>query len=289
MLSSVILATAAQAQSDKPTGFSVLTIGGGARAVGLAETMAADGDDPFVIEYNPAGLTKVDRFTVSFAHNKYFLDTRGEYLAAAVPLGRWAAGVRVGYVGTDDIPLRDGPSEQPLGLYGASDGIFQGAIAGPIDERLSVGVSAAWVVEHIDVESAEAVALGAGILYKLQQRVMLGVAFTNVGPPTKFIEREFKLPNLMRAGTVVTLAAATARAEMVVADNDNVKWHLGGEYAVDPRIAIRAGVKVGYDTQWLAAGFGAQLPDGRLGVDYAYAPYTDDLGTTHRFGITVRP
>jgi len=279
----------ANAQDDKPTGFRVLTIGSGARAIGLGETMAADVGDPFVIEYNPGGLVGVEQFTVSFAHNAYFLDTRGEYLTTAVPIGRWAVGARVGYVGTDDIPLRTGPSEDPLGFYGASNGIFQAAVAGPVDDRLSVGLSGAWVVERIDVESAETFSFGFGILYRAHQHVHIGAAFNNVGPPTKFIDREFKLPNILRAGGRWDLGPATARAEMVAGEKDNVKWHIGGEYTIDPRLVVRGGIKVGYDTHWMSAGIGARTPDQRFGVDYAFAPYTDDLGNTHRFGLTVRP
>jgi hypothetical protein len=117
----------------------------------------------------------------------------------------------------------------------------------------------------------------------------VGAAFVNIGPPAKFVEREFKMPNLLRVGGRWQIGAASARVEMLAGDNDNVKWNLGTEVAPDPRFAARAGVKFGYDTHWFAAGFGVQSPDGRYGVDYAYAPYTDDFGDTHRFGLTVRP
>ena len=53
------VSTAAFAQDNgAATGMKSLTIGSGARAVGLAETMVADESDPFVLEYNPAGLVK---------------------------------------------------------------------------------------------------------------------------------------------------------------------------------------------------------------------------------------
>lgn len=278
-----------KSQDDKPTGFAVLTVGGGARAVGLGETMAADGSDPFVIEYNPAGLSRIDRFAISFAHNSYFLDTRGEYLAAAIPLGRWTVGARMGYVGSDGFPSRTGPSENPLGFYDAADGIFQGALAGPVDDRLSVGISAAWVVEHIDLETAQSFVLGVGILYRAHKRLDIGMAFTNVGPPAKFIDREFKLPNLLRLGGRWDLGVADVRVEIVAGDNDNVKWHFGSEYEIDPRLIVRSGIRLGYDTQWFSGGFGARTADQRLGVDYAFAPYSDGLGSTHRFGLTIRP
>jgi hypothetical protein len=288
----VLLPAAVSAQTDdgpKPTGFRVLTIGGGARAVALGEAMAADGRDPFIIEYNPAGLVKTERFTVAFAHNEYFLDTRGDYVVTTVPINRWAFGARVGFVGTSDIPHRIGPSDNPLSFYDAADGVFQAALAGPVDERLSVGLSAAWVVEHIDIETAQSVVLGFGVLYELHDDLSFGASFVNVGPPAKFVTNEFKMPNLLRLGGRWMTGPVSTLAELVAGDDGNVKWHLGGEYIPDPRLALRAGLRLGYDTQWMAAGFGAYLPSGRLGIDYAFAPYTDDFGSTHRFGLVIRP
>jgi hypothetical protein len=274
---------------EKAIGFRVLTIGGSPYAVGIAETMVAGADDPFVAEYNPAALTSVDRFMVSFAHNSFFLDTRGEYLATAVPMGRWAMGARMAYVGTSDIPRRVGPSENPLSYYDATDGIVQVSAAAPVDERLSVGISAGIVVEHIDIETAETVILGFGVLYHVRHNLQAGASFVNIGPPAKFVDEEFQTPDQLRLGARWLYSSLTARAELVAGEKENVKWQVAGEYEIDPRLTLRGGIKIGYDTQWFAAGFGARLPDGRFGVDYAFAPYTDDLGSTHRFGLTVRP
>ena len=104
-----------------------------------------------------------------------------------------------------------------------------------------------------------------------------------------FIDREFKLPNLLRLGGRWDLGVADVRVEIVAGDNDNVKWHFGSEYEVDPRLIVRSGIRLGYDTQWFSGGFGARTADQRLGVDYAFAPYSDGLGSTHRFGLTIRP
>jgi len=274
---------------ETPTGLAFLTIGGGARAVGLAETMVADDQDAFVTEYNPAALVDITRFAVSFAHGTFYQDTRGEYAASAVPLRAWSIGVRMGYVGTSDLPLRTGPSDQPLGLYDASNVIFQGAVARTVDDRLAVGLSTAYVAQHINLETAQGFVLGVGLRYRLRHNITVGTAFVNVGPPIKFVDRKFRMPNLFRFGGRWMIGRASARAEFVTADNDNVKWHLGSEVAIDPRLSLRAGVRFGYDTQMFNAGFGVRTPDGRFGVDYAFAPYTDELGATHRFGLTVRP
>jgi len=292
VLCSLVAATRggfAQSSDRLPPGFRFLTIGGGARAVGLAETMVADGSDPFVIEYNPAGLAALDRSALSFSHNSFFQDSRGEYISVAGPVGRWACGARIGYMGVDNIPRREGPTEQPLAYYDASNGVFQAAGARTLNEHLSAGVSAAYVLEHIDVRTAQSFVFGLGLQYRQSDRLMFGAAFANLGPQTHFVDRSFRMPDLFRIGATWQHRLGTLRAELVAPDNESARWNFGVEATPDPRLALRAGLKVGYSTQTFAAGFGAHTLNGRIGIDYAFAPYTNDLGSTHRFGLTLRP
>lgn len=276
-------------EESSPTGFRFLTIGGGARAVGLAETMVADAQDAFVTEYNPAGLVSAERFAVGFSHNVFFQDTRGEYVGMVAPAGKWGFGGRLAYVGSTDIPLRTGPSTEPLGQYDAASGVIQGAIGRVIDDRLSVGLSAAYVVEHVESESATSAILGIGARYRTHRNFHLGIAFANVGPKAKFVEQEVKMPNLVRFGGLWSNERLSLRGEIVAADSEKIRWHFGSEFFLDPRLALRAGGRLGYDTQFFSAGLGVRTPDGRIGVDYAFAPYSDDLGNTHRFGLVIRP
>lgn len=278
-----------QSNSADPTGFRFLTIGGGARAVALAETMVADGSDAFVTEYNPAGLVGAEKFTLTFSHNEFFQDTRGEYFAVAVPRGDWAFGARLGYVGTGDIPRRTGPSEDPLGYYDAASGVFQGAVAKVIDDRLSIGLSAAFVLEHIESETAHSGILGIGARYRAHQNAYIGISFANVGPKATFEEQEIKMPNQVRMGGAWSRDRLSVRGELLAAEDENLHWHFGSEFTPDPRLALRAGVRLGYDTQTFSAGAGLRSADQRIGVDYAFAPYSDDLGSTHRFGLTIQP
>lgn len=279
----------AQSNSTDPTGFRFLTIGGGARAVALGEAMVADGGDPFATEYNPAGLVAAKQFTLSFSHNAFFQDTHGEYFAAAIPRGQWAFGARLGYIGTGDIPRRTGPSQDPLGYYDAASGILQGAVARVVDDRLSVGISAAFVLEHIESETAHSMILGIGARYRAHQNAYIGMSFANVGPKAKFDEEEFGMPNQVRFGGAWSHDRLAVQGELLAAQDETLHWHLGSEFTPDPRLALRGGIRLGYDTQTFSAGVGLRTPDQRVRVDYAFAPYSDDLGSTHRFGLTLQP
>jgi hypothetical protein len=289
MVAGLAIPAMSQNEGQKSAGFKFLTIGSGARAVSMGETMVADADDPFVLEYNPSGLAGIGRSAVSFAHTKYFQDTRGEHIAASVPFGPWAVGARVGYFGTDDLPYRTGPSEQPIAFFDATDGVFQAAVARRINPQFSLGLSAAYVIEHIDVETAQSAVFSLGGQYRRSDRLTFGASLTNFGPGASFIDRDFKMPNRFQLGGVYRFQHFSVRGELVAPDNTNAKWHFGTEATPTPYFALRAGVRLGYDSQVVSAGVGARTANGQFGVDYAFAPYSNDFGSTHRFGVSVRP
>ena len=128
-----------------------------------------------------------------------------------------------------------------------------------------------------------------GLRYQVDPSLTLGASFINIGPQTHFEERDFRMPMRFLLGGAWLYRNVTLRGELVAPDHDNAKWHFGTEVSPDPRLTLRAGAKLGYDTQVFAAGLGVRTPDGRFGVDYAFAPYDTDFGTTHRYGLTIRP
>jgi hypothetical protein len=251
--------------------------------------MVADDSDPFVLEYNPAGLSGMEKTTVAFSHNQFYLDSRGEYVTVGVPAGAWSFGARTAYFGVDNFALRTGPSTDPLAFFDASSGVFQAALARRANDKLAFGVSGAYVLEHIYDNNAQGAIFGAGALYHFNGALTLGAAVINFGPRASFIEREFRMPMRVRVGATYRYRYATLRGEMVAPDKESARWNFGTEISPDPRLYLRAGAKVGYDTQTFAAGFGVRTPDGRFGVDYAFAPYSTDFGSTHRYGLVIRP
>ena len=59
--------------------------------------------------------------------------------------------------------------------------------------------------------------------------------------------------------------------------------HFGGELDYERVFAIRAGYVTGYEARSFTAGIGVRYS--LLSFDYAFAPFRDDLGTTHTFSL----
>ena len=112
----------------------------------------------------------------------------------------------------------------------------------------------------------------------------------------KYDTESYKLPSQFRLGGAYTTPVWTARVELVSPNNESAKVHFGGEYGFDiptgnsgkiqsASFVARAGYAAGYDTRSWSAGFGIGV--NRFEFDYAFVPYDDDLGDTHRFGLLI--
>jgi len=275
------------------SGARFLTVGGGARALALAETYIAETEDPFVLFYNPAAAACSPAARLGLAHHEHFQNTHGEYIALAVPAGRWGLGLGLQYLAISDIPKRSGPSAEPLAIFDAADFMLQGSLNCRITPKVGVGLSCKGVFEKIDTKVANGIAFDLGGVYAVSDRIRLGAAFNNLGPEISFDEDPYKLPSAFRLGGAYVVPAWSIRGELVSYDNEATNVHLGGEYivTVSPEapgirfasLGLRGGYVFGHDTRSWSAGFGIAIK--RLAVDYAFVPYAEDLGNTHRFGL----
>jgi hypothetical protein len=103
------------------------------------------------------------------------------------------------------------------------------------------------------------------------------------GPNLKLRETSEHFPTELRLGAMVRLfrEKGLVSAEIDYNDFRGAMLHVGTEYWLYKSVALR----VGYGDQAPGAGFSYQLPSG-LRFDYGLAD--EDLGMTHRFGISYR-
>ena len=80
--------TQIKAQNDGPgnTGFAVLKLGIGARAIALGEAFSSVTDDATAVIYNPARLSFIDKSNVIIMHNELLQDVNTNFIAARFPL-----------------------------------------------------------------------------------------------------------------------------------------------------------------------------------------------------------
>jgi hypothetical protein len=298
-----LLAVAGPAGAGTTTGFAFLNLPAGARAAALGGSYTAIADDPNALFWNPAGvapatpLTTPNAGVVSAMHHESIQSFRQDVVG-----GVWqkrgdglSLGFNAHYTGsieqTDELGT-------VLGTTGASDFAIAGGWATTAAAGLRLGAGLQWVSETLAGTSASALSLSAGGLYApaAVTGLTLGLAVRNIGGSPAFTDEQggkgekVEQPLTLAGGAAYTHTTGSVRwlvtGEATKLKGDSVEGRLGVEVLPAPVLALRAGWMLGQDAADLTAGAGVTF--GRVSFDYAYVPYHDDLGSSHRAGLTAR-
>ena len=294
LLITVIISNAIAGDNPASTGLSFLKIGAGARAVGMGEAFTAVVDDASGTFWNPAGLAHLQNSELVFTHNKWLQDITNEYFALGFMVGKNVFGISFMSNTVDGIERRVKPTAEPLGEINAHDVMFGLSYARFLTADISLGATAKFLYEKIYVESSSGVAVDLGLQYQTKiSGLRTGIALQNFGYITKLKDESVKLPQTIRIGLAYQLPFQLFQGEFLVA-SDWVKifessshFNLGVEYSFKGFFALRCGYLTGYDEKGIQGGFGIGFKRYRL--DYAFVPFSSDLGNSHRvsFGISL--
>jgi hypothetical protein len=279
---------------DNPasTGLSFLKLGAGSRAVGMGEAYTAVANDASGTYWNPAGLVNLSGTELMFTHNKWLQDITNEFAAFGFRSGKNAFGISFMSNTIGGIERRVKASAEPLDVLNAHDIMFGLSYARGLGENLRLGTTVKYLYQKIYVESASGVAADFGLQYTTpMQGLKTGVVIQNFGFMSKLQEESTKLPQTIRVGLAYQLPFQILNGEFLVAADwmkileSSSHVNIGFEYNFIKYFALRFGYQTGFEDKGIHGGFG--LSFNRYRLDYAYVPFTSDLGNSHRvsFGI----
>lgn len=274
-------------------GLALMKVESGGRPAGMGGAFVSVAGDPLSASYNPAGAVGTKRFTVSFGHNQYWENIRIESGFFSAPMSeRFYIHGGIVFAAVDKIERRLGPTSEPEGYFDAHDVSFKAGLAYEFNSILSAGLSAGWFLEEIESYQGSALDFDFGLLAKPTPEITVGVSGSNLGSSFTLKRggltdpREISLPTTYRFGGSYKYRQYLGAADLVIVD-DKTHLHLGAEANVYSRIVLRSGYMSGYDAKSFSAGASFLVPRYRLIVDYAFVPYSEGLGTTHLFNLTV--
>lgn len=276
------------------TGLAFLKIGVGARAAGMGNSATAIVDDASAIFWNPARINVVKGFDVTFIHTAWFQDVSHNFIGVTATSGANAFGIGFVIMSVDGIERRTGiPTQQPLATFNAYDIALSGSYARRLNDSFSTGITFKALSEKILLDSASGIALDLGVAYQPpESRYMLGGTIRNIGPKMSFIREKFDLPREIRLGAgynpPIDLFSDSVllAVDMSKYKSEPVRLNLGGEYTYQQRFSLMAGYQARQDQTGITAGFRAQFDKYR--IDYAFVPFSAQLGNSHRFAIGLR-
>jgi long-subunit fatty acid transport protein len=275
------------------------------------------------VYYNPAAVAAVETWAFTFSHSEWLADIRYDYIAAAMPLGRWGKGyMTVTSLGSGDIEVRT--VDQPLGTgerFAVSNIAIGFGYGRAITDRFSVGGGVVWSQETIWHSSASVMTLNLGTLYRVAENGLhIGSSLTHFGTDGDYSGRDlrilfdndpdrfgdnsalpaeqftdpFAVPVLFRLGLGLPIRPNPSNVIQLAVDafhpSDNTESvSFGAEWAWKENLALRAGWQnlMMQDSEvglTLGAGLAGRIDDARYRLDYAWADH-GRLGSTQRFSF----
>ena len=297
-----------------------ISLGVGARALGMGGAFAALAGDVTAGYWNPAGLARIDYPQFILMHDAEFGGlVNNDYGAVAIPVGeKTSLGLSVIRVGVDDIAdtrnagvdangnvtydpaqfTRIDPSR--VTYFNAADWAVYFSYARRQSESFSYGASVKLIRRDLAEYSAMGIGFDIGVWYSPLENLALGanaqdVTTTLVAWSTG--RNELIAPTL-KLGAAYFLDAPGGRITPAL-DGDvrfenrqtastahvgpvSLDLHGGLEYAFRDLVALRVGYS---DVKQLTLGAGVHFP--KLNIDYSFARFggADQLDNTHRISI----
>jgi hypothetical protein len=162
-------------------------------------------------------------------------------------------------------------------------------VAYRVNDRLDAGVAIGWFLEKIEEYRGTAFNADLGLQYQATDRLRLGASALNLGGDLNLSVQskpgsKIPIPTTYRAGASYKYDMVLGAVDVVYLD-DQAHAHFGAEAQLHESFALRAGYMAGYDSKNFTAG--ATFTHRNFNIDYAFVPYTNNLGTSHLFSLTI--
>ncbi len=279
-----------------------LSIGVGARALGMGGAFTAVADDASAVYWNPAGMVEVKDVEVSSVKliSQSEIDSNYMYLSLAYNAGKETGAFGASFLSQsfNNIMLTDTQGNQVGGLKGAGDNTAYLSYARKITGWLSAGLTVKALFGNYPTGSGSTGYAGFGgdagvvvdcgeissVLKGLKAAVNAQDIYTAMywGSGDGITGGEERIWVNIKSGIEYAPFADPLKglnsSVVIAADYDtkyNGEYHLGGEYTWNDMIALRGGVKgylksgatPGQDGEWSV---GAGIKWYFIGIDYAF-------------------
>jgi hypothetical protein len=278
-------------------GMQFVKIGMGAREAALGEAAIAMTNDANSVFWNIGALPMIRGPQASFTHNQWLAGSTVDAAVVATPLGPYAVSLSVMRLGIEEFEETTVMDPDGTGRMVSAGNMMVGLGAGRrFTDRLTIGVQVKYVRETLDTDAFDNVLFDIGTVYYTGLRNMrLAFSLQHFGPDVTALRQRFRMPLIFRMGVADDfvnngLFRLTAAAELVH-PTDNVEWvNLGLETEIFETLSLRGGYRFNVDEGALSLGGGLNTPQiggVDLRMDYAWVPFGDVFGATHRISFLV--
>ena len=260
------------------------------RPAAMGQALVADPGVLSSASNNPANLLNPESAEILLSHSEWIQDVRSEYLTARIPVSGFSMGLSVRSTSIEGIEIRERPGP-PLGTVTARSLSIGATGALEVVENATFGLTLRYLYEKMYVDEANGYSADLGVLYKTPIEALTGgFSVTNLGRLGAFRQEASSLPTMLNLGaryglTFDEFTLLLAPAFLMRLEPSTPMAALGAEVSYLEMVSLRVGYQSGYDARTFSAGLGVRY--GLVGVDYAYVPFSEDLGASHIISVGV--
>jgi hypothetical protein len=237
---------------------------------------------------NPANIASSEANGVLFSHTEWIQDIHMECLSVAAPFSFGSLSLSIANTSIDGLELRTIPGPA-IGTFNAQSTTFQLTYGIAVTRNIRIGIAPKYMYEKIFVDEAAGFGFDAGLIYMPEvDGLSLGCSLTNVGSLSAFRNDRTDLPSQVRFGgtysillTEIVFRVATTFSSEIGASLHHAGF--GAEATYDHTFSVRFGYQTGFDTRGISAGIGMRYSV--IMIDYAYIPFSLQLGDSHLLSI----
>jgi hypothetical protein len=281
------------AQSAGNTGMAFLKLGSGARNIALGDNGMTMANDATSIFYNPANLALNQNQEIFVAHNQWLQDASSEMLGVKFNLLGLPIGIGINATTIRGFEIRTQATTEKDGSFDVH--YFSGAVSTgfSITDQIMAGLAVKYLYEGIYVDESDGLAVDLGVRYNdIFPDFSMACAMKNIGSMTKLKNDKTVLPTEFKLGGSYVLPGYFPKFDFNAGvefqkylKDDNEHLNFGLETLYDKMFSIRLGYMTNYEAKGFSAGIGILWRS--VAFDYAFTPYSYDLGNGHTFSLKI--
>lgn len=282
----------------KPSTFNFLKTTTHARIAGMGDAFTAVSNGMDGIVWNPAGLTKVDRFGYSFGYTQWLVDSRFVTGALAYNTRRWGV-IGVSFVNFSLPDMVETTTQQPDGtgnMVNSGDLAVGVVYAYQLTDKLSAAASLRFVQSALGPETLSAVSVNvSSLMYTGFRSLRIGMNMKNLGGEQEIVSEKSEMPLVFHTGIAMEVfgnlgdpVSLTGSFEGAFFTDREQRWNLGGELWIQNLVALRAGYKFKYDAETWSVGGGLKGTFGgrSIALDVSYSNFGDLFDAPLRLNLS---
>lgn len=257
-----------------------------ALTAGVAESNSQITNNPISIQMNPASIISDSAMKVFFGHGNRLAGVTTTELSISYPFRSFLLGMYIGSANVEDLELRDNPTSQPIGTFGARE--FNAVIGGNfrLSKSTQVGLSFNHSRNRIFDDEQLSTSGTVGILYQTKNQSKIGLSIRNIDIQPNDSENFYvEINSGYQKNFTMLYGVGLTPSVNIKYRNEEIQTSSGLEISFLHILVLRSGYFFNHDTKHISFGVGVHWKGYQF--DWSMTPHKKDLGNVTSLSLSL--